>query len=276
MSVVDQKGETLSSVGGATTGSASEQATSYEDSTSAKVQADARQGARPGQLDRHRRRRREPVLAARRRARPTRRRPALRCCRRATTRRPTTGSGASGAAGVLGTDTHQHGGEQPGTGSGANTYTSDQGVKNNAINETSTTQTITPGTLTRQSIAVAVERHQGGEHPDEHDPEPRLGGRRRERRRAATPSPSPRRRSRTPQRGREGRPRPAAGGAVLRRDDPHHHRGDLGRRRPRALRARSSSSSGSCSSSPSARASTAASSPSCRPALRSTPPSAAA
>lgn len=154
VSVVDQKGETLSSVGGSPSGSASEQATSYEDSTRAKVQAVLDSLLGPGNST--------VTVAAtvsqssgtttsKTYSTPTGA-PVLSQSSNTSTYK---GSGASGAAGVLGTDTTATA-ASGGTGSGANTYTSAQGVKNNAINETSTTQTITPGTLTSQSIAVAV------------------------------------------------------------------------------------------------------------------------
>lgn len=152
VSVVDQKGETLSSVGGSPSGSASEQATSYEDSTRQKVQAVLDSLLGPGNST-------VTVSAVVSQSSGT--------TTSKTYTTPTgapvqsqssntskyTGSGASGAAGVLGTDTTS---TSTTTGSGAGTYTSDQSVKNNAINETTTTQSITPGTLTSQSIAVAV------------------------------------------------------------------------------------------------------------------------
>jgi flagellar M-ring protein FliF len=152
VSVVDQKGETLSSVGGSPSGSASEQATTYEDATRAKIQAQLDALLGPGNST-------VTVNATVSQSSGT-----------TTSKTYTTpsgapvlsqssntskynGSGASGAAGVLGTDTTS---TSATSGSGAGTYTSDQGVKNNAINQTTTTQTITPGTLTSQSIAVAV------------------------------------------------------------------------------------------------------------------------
>ncbi len=152
VSVVDQKGETLSAVGGSPSGSASEQATSYEDATRAKVQAVLDSLLGPGNST-------VTVAATVSQSSGT-----------TTSKTYTTpsgapvlsqssntsaykGSGASGAAGVLGTDTTS---TSTSSGTGSGTYTSSQGVKNNAINETQTTQTITPGTLTQQSIAVAV------------------------------------------------------------------------------------------------------------------------
>ncbi|MGN6742587.1 MAG: flagellar basal-body MS-ring/collar protein FliF [Amnibacterium sp.] len=152
VSVVDQKGETLSAVGGSPSGSASEQATSYEDSTRQKVQAVLDSLLGPGNST-------VTVSAVVSQSSGTTTSktystpagaPVLSQSSNTSTYK---GTGASGAAGVLGTDTTS---TSTTSGSGAGTYTSDQGVKNNAINETTTTQTITPGTLTSQSIAVAV------------------------------------------------------------------------------------------------------------------------
>jgi flagellar M-ring protein FliF len=152
VSVVDQKGETLSAVGGSPSGSASEQATSYEDATRAKIQAQLDALLGPGNST-------VTVNATVSQSSGTTTSktyttpsgaPVLSQSSNTSTYK---GSGASGAAGVLGTDTTSTGAT---SGSGAGTYSSAQGVKNNAINQTTTTQTITPGTLTSQSIAVAV------------------------------------------------------------------------------------------------------------------------
>jgi flagellar M-ring protein FliF len=154
VSVVDQKGETLSSVGGSPSGSASEQATTYEDATRAKIQAQLDALLGPGNST-------VTVNATVSQSSGTTTSktyttpsgaPVLSQSANKSTYK---GSGASGAAGVLGTDTTS---TSTGTtsGGGGDTYTSDQGVKNNAIDQTTTTQTITPGTLTSQSIAVAV------------------------------------------------------------------------------------------------------------------------
>jgi flagellar M-ring protein FliF len=152
VSVVDQKGETLSSVGGSPSGSASEQATTYEDATRAKVQAVLDSLLGPGNST-------VTVNATVSQSSGTTTSktystpagaPVL---SQSSNTSAYKGSGASGAAGVLGTDTTSTSSSAAG---GNGTYTSDQGVKNNAVNQTTTTQTITPGTLTSQSIAVAV------------------------------------------------------------------------------------------------------------------------
>jgi flagellar M-ring protein FliF len=152
VSVVDQKGETLSAVGGSPSGSASEQATTYEDATRAKIQAQLDALLGPGNST-------VTVNATVSQSSGTTTSktyttpagaPVLSQSSNTSTYK---GSGASGAAGVLGTDTTS---TTTTSGSGAGTYSSAQGVKNNAINQTTTTQTITPGTLTSQSIAVAV------------------------------------------------------------------------------------------------------------------------
>ena len=155
VSVVDQKGETLSSVGGSPSGSASEQATTYEDATRAKIQAQLDALLGPGNstvtvnatVSQS-----SGTTTSKTYATPAGAPVLSQSANKSTYK----GSGASGAAGVLGTDTTS---TSTGTGTTAgtgDTYTSDQGVKNNAIDQTTTTQTITPGTLTSQSIAVAV------------------------------------------------------------------------------------------------------------------------
>jgi flagellar M-ring protein FliF len=72
-------------------------------------------------------------------------------------------AGANGASGVLGTDTTNGangstGGNSStsGSGTGSPSYQQVQSVKNNAVDKTTTDQTITPGTLNRQTIAVAL------------------------------------------------------------------------------------------------------------------------
>jgi flagellar M-ring protein FliF len=150
VSVVDQKGETLSALGGSPSGSVSEQATDYETRTRTQIQAMLDRLLGPGNST--------VTVAAdisassgqttsKTYSTPTQA-PVL---SESSDTSSYKGSGSGAAAGVLGTDTTS----AAGNGS-AGTYTSKKGVKNNAVNETTTTQTITPGSLTRQTIAVAV------------------------------------------------------------------------------------------------------------------------
>ncbi|MDH2443854.1 flagellar basal-body MS-ring/collar protein FliF [Amnibacterium sp. CER49] len=157
VSVVDQKGETLSSVGGGAAGSASTQAADYEATTRTQVQtmldrllgpgnstvtvsADISQSSGTKTTKTYTTPAKNPVLS------------------QSSNTQTYTGAGAAGAAsGVLGTDTTNGTTAANGTGTGTGgSYVSKQGVTNNAIDETRTTQTITPGTLNRQTIAVAV------------------------------------------------------------------------------------------------------------------------
>ena len=99
-----------------------------------------------------------PARAARRRARRTAAR-----TRRRSRSRPTPSRGAgtgatTGASGVLGTDTTNGATGTAGTGTGTSGtgVTQTQVTKNNAVNKTTVDQTIVPGTLNRQTIAVAL------------------------------------------------------------------------------------------------------------------------
>ncbi len=163
VSVVDQKGDTLSSVGGGTAGGSSDAAADYEASTKASVQAMLDRVLGPGnavvtvaadvsnssgtkQTEAYTTPTQAPVLSEQ--------------------TNDTTYSGAGGAAaaasGVLGTDTTSTGGTAAGSGAG-NSYSQKQGVKNNAVDKTVTNETITPGTLKRQTIAVAVNASLSGQ-----------------------------------------------------------------------------------------------------------------
>jgi flagellar M-ring protein FliF len=150
VSVVDQKGQTLSALGGSPAGTVSEQTTDYETRTRSQIQTMLDRLLGPGNST--------VTVAAdisassgqttsKSYTTPSQG-PVLSESSNSSTY---TGSGSGTAAGVLGTDT-----TSSAANGGPGTYTSKQGVKNNAINETTTTQTITPGSLTRQTIAVAV------------------------------------------------------------------------------------------------------------------------
>jgi flagellar M-ring protein FliF len=171
VSVVDQKGDTLSSVGGGTSGSGSAAATEYESTTKATVQAMLDKVLGPGNA----------VVTV-----------AADVSSSSGTKKSTTysaggttplseslnstqyangGSAAvsAGASGVLGTDTTNTstggtsttGGTTSGSG-GSPTYKQLQSTKNNAVDTTETSQTIVPGTLNRQTIAVALNSKVGG------------------------------------------------------------------------------------------------------------------
>lgn len=163
VSVVDQKGDTLSAVGGAAAGSAAQKAGDYETRTRQAVQSMLDKVLGPGNAT--------VTVAADVSA-------STGTTRSETYTTPTgapvlsesnndqsySGSGANGAAatGVLGTDTTNGtgaastGSKSASGGDAGNTFSQKQGVKNNAVNKTTTEQSITPGTLNRQTIAVAV------------------------------------------------------------------------------------------------------------------------
>ena len=152
VAIVDQNGDTLSAVGGSPTGTSAEQATDYEARTRTAVQTMLDRLVGPGNST--------VTVAAdissssgtttsKTYTAPTQA-PALSESSSSSTY---SGGAAGGAAsGVLGTDTTS----TSSTGSGSGKYVQKQGVKNNALNETTTTQSITPGTLNRQTIAVAL------------------------------------------------------------------------------------------------------------------------
>ena len=164
VSVVDQKGDTLSAVGGGTAGGSSDAAAEYETSTKAAVQAMLDKVLGPGNAvvtvaadvssssgTKHSETYSTPQQA-----------PALSESTNSTKYANGGGAaaGARGASGVLGTDTTDTstGGNSStsGSGSGSPSYQQVQSVKNNAVDKTTTDQTITPGTLNRQTIAVAL------------------------------------------------------------------------------------------------------------------------
>ena len=162
VSVVDQKGDTLSSVGSGVAGSGSDAATSYETATKSAVQAMLDKVLGPGNAvvtvaadvsSSSGTKSSETYSAANA--------PALQESSTIDGTGTTGVSGTStGASGVLGTDTTSTstGGTSStsGTGSGTGTGTVTSSTKNNAVNKTTVNQTIVPGTLNRQTIAVAL------------------------------------------------------------------------------------------------------------------------
>lgn len=168
VSVVNQQGDTLSSMGGGAAGSAADQAGDYESRTQSKVQALLDRTLGPGQAA-------VTVAADVSNSSGTTRSQVYTSPDGSPTISESTndqtlggsGAGGSAASGVLGSDTTSNGtggvgatttpngtgGSSSGSGK---TYLQKQGVKNNALNSTTTEETITPGTLRRQTIAVAL------------------------------------------------------------------------------------------------------------------------
>jgi flagellar M-ring protein FliF len=170
VSVVDQKGDTLSSVGTGTIGSGSTASADYEATTKASVQAMLDKVLGPGNAV-------VTVAADVSASSGTKssetysaaNAPALQESSTVDGTGTTGTSGTStGASGVLGNDTTDSSttgtGSTSGTGtsstSGSGTVTSS--VKNNAVNKTTTNETIVPGTLNRQTIAVALNAKASG------------------------------------------------------------------------------------------------------------------
>jgi flagellar M-ring protein FliF len=152
VTVVDAKGNTLSAVGGGPTGSTADQTADYETRTKTAVQAMLDSVLGPGN---------STVTVAADISASTGTKttktygtsksvPAL---SESSDTQSYTGSGASGAAGVLGSETST---AQSTAGNGSGKYSSKKAVRNNGVDETTTTQTIPSGVLNRQTIAVAV------------------------------------------------------------------------------------------------------------------------
>ncbi len=162
VSIVDQKGDTLASVGTGTTGSGSDAAAAYEATTRAAVQAMLDKVLGPGNA--------VVTVAADVSSSSGKKTSETYSNANApvseSSSSTSSGSGAgstTGASGVLGTDTTNTatgGGTSTtagaGTGSGTGGVTQSQSAKDNAVNKTTIDQTIVPGTLNRQTIAVAL------------------------------------------------------------------------------------------------------------------------
>jgi flagellar M-ring protein FliF len=171
VSVVDQKGDTLSSVGGGTAGSGSDAAADYEATTKTAVQAMLDKVLGPGNAV-------VTVAADVSSSSGTKQTEAYTSPSQAPALSESSNStkyangggaaaGANGASGVLGTDTTDTatGGNSStsGTsGSGSPSYEQTQVSKSNAVNKTTTNETIVPGTLNRQTIAVALNAKAAG------------------------------------------------------------------------------------------------------------------
>ncbi|WP_375387793.1 flagellar basal-body MS-ring/collar protein FliF [uncultured Amnibacterium sp.] len=164
VSVVDSKGDTLSAVGGGST-SGSDAAADYESATKASVQAMLDKVVGPGNAV-------VTVAADVSSSSGTKRSTSytqgantpLAESSNSTSYANGGGAAASGgASGVLGDDTTDTStGGNSATASGASgssspSYTQSQSTKNNAVDKTETNETIVPGTLNRQSIAVAID-----------------------------------------------------------------------------------------------------------------------
>ena len=171
VSVVDQKGDTLSSVGSGVAGSGSDAATSYEQATKSAVQAMLDKVLGPGNAV-------VTVAADVSSSSGTKSSETYSAANAPALQESSTvdGTGANGtsgtttgASGVLGTDTTD---SSTGGTSGTSSSTSGSGTsgsgtvtsstKNNAVNKTTTNSTIVPGTLNRQTIAVALNSKAAG------------------------------------------------------------------------------------------------------------------
>jgi flagellar M-ring protein FliF len=172
VSVVDQKGDTLSAVGGGAT-SGSDAAADYEATTKAAVQAMLDKVLGPGNAV-------VTVAADVSNSSGTKKSTSytpgaatpLSESSNSTSYANGGGSAAAGAgaSGVLGndtTDTSTGGNSTTGSGSSSGSsspsYSQSQSVKNNAVDKTETNETIVPGTLNRQTIAVAVNSSVAGQ-----------------------------------------------------------------------------------------------------------------
>lgn len=152
VTVVDSKGNTLSAVGGGPTGSTAQQASDYESRTRTAVQAMLDSVLGPGNstvtvsAD----------ISASSGTSTTRSysvpagSPTL---SQSTDKSAYKGTGGGAASGTLGSDVSAGATSSAG---GNGTYGADKTVKNNALNSLTEVKTITPGTLNRQTIAVAV------------------------------------------------------------------------------------------------------------------------
>lgn len=158
VSVVDQKGNVLASVGTGTTGSGSSAAAAYEAATRANVQAMLDKVLGPGNA--------VVTVAADVSSSSGKKTSETYSNANAplsessiSTSNGNSGT-STGASGVLGTDTTSSPtsgtNSASGSGTGTGTGTVTQSAKDNAVNKTTIDQTIVPGTLNRQTIAVAL------------------------------------------------------------------------------------------------------------------------
>ncbi|WP_375405189.1 flagellar basal-body MS-ring/collar protein FliF [uncultured Amnibacterium sp.] len=158
VSIVDQKGDTLASVGSGTTGSGSSAAAAYEAATRANVQAMLDKVLGPGNA--------VVTVAADVSSSSGKKTSETYSNANAplsessiSTSNGNSGT-STGASGVLGTDTTSSPtsgtNSASGSGTGTGTGTVTQSAKDNAVNKTTIDQTIVPGTLNRQTIAVAL------------------------------------------------------------------------------------------------------------------------
>jgi flagellar M-ring protein FliF len=165
VSVVDQKGNTLSAVGTGATGAGSDAATDYDASTSKSIQDLLDKVVGPGnstvvvsaQMSNN-----SGTQTTESYAQPTSGPVAL--SESSSTESYGNGSGAgstgSSATGVLGPDNiavpSGTSTSAAGSSTTGNGYTNTSSTKDNAVDKTTTTTTITPGTLQRQTISVAL------------------------------------------------------------------------------------------------------------------------
>uniref|UniRef100_A0A942SZU7 Flagellar M-ring protein n=1 Tax=Neobacillus citreus TaxID=2833578 RepID=A0A942SZU7_9BACI len=155
VSVVDQKGQTLSAVGTGTTGSGSDQAADYDQATSKKIQdlLDTTLGAGNASVVVSATMNQESgTRTTESYTTPTTGPVALN--ESSTTEQYGSGSGGSGATGVLGPDNIAVPNDT--TTNGDDGYTNESATKNNAVDHTTETTQIPAGALDRQTISVAL------------------------------------------------------------------------------------------------------------------------
>ncbi len=151
VTVVDAQGNVLSAAGVGTGGTGAKQATEYQQRTEASVQAVLDRVLGPGnatvavvpQVDPRSAQQKSETYASAKGVAPL---------SQSTTTEKYSGTGASGASGVLGPDNIA----VPNGGSGNGTYDSTKDTRDNAVNKVVEDATIPAGALQRQSVSVAV------------------------------------------------------------------------------------------------------------------------
>lgn len=152
VSVVDAQGNVLSAVGAGLSANGAKQAADYQQRTQAAVQAVLDRVLGPGnatvavvpEVDQQSAQQKSETFTSAKDAPPL---------SQSTTTEKYTGTGASGASGVLGPDNIA----VPSGGTGGNgTYDSTKDTRDNAVNKVTEDRTIPSGALKRQSVSVAV------------------------------------------------------------------------------------------------------------------------
>ncbi|HKU11516.1 MAG TPA: flagellar basal-body MS-ring/collar protein FliF [Sinomonas sp.] len=162
VSVVDSQGNVLSAVGTGTTGNSSKLASDYQQQTQSAVQAVLDRVLGPGNatvavipdVDQQSAQQTSETFSSANNTAPL---------SQSTTTEKYTGTGASGASGVLGPDniavpsgTSSGGAGSNGGAGGNGTYDSTTDTKDNAVDKTTEDRTIPAGALKKQSVSVAI------------------------------------------------------------------------------------------------------------------------